>query len=198
MKHPTRRRQAGWTLIELMLVLTLLAGILAKAVFVTQTALALAGDETASMHYEDQARRTMDRIALAVMGSDRDSLIPQIDEIHSNSITYRFSLGLENGALVWSEPEEIRLSDGKDAVEWYENPGAAAERKVTWTNLVSPLLEGELVNGVDDNGNGLIDEDGLSFVLEGNSVRIRLTLRRPEVDGRLVTQTVESVVCCRN
>ncbi|MSR63584.1 MAG: type II secretion system protein [Planctomycetes bacterium] len=198
MKQPPRPRQGGWTLIELMIALTLLACILGKALYVMQAALALAGDETASLHYEDQARRTMDRIALAVMGSDRDSLVPQIDEIHTNNITYRFSLGLEDGEVVWSAPEAICLNDGRDAVEWCENPGAAEERKVIWTSLVSPLLEGELVNGIDDNANGLIDEDGLSFVLEGNSVRIRLTLRRPEVDGRLVMQTVESVVCCRN
>ena len=97
---------------------------------------------------------------------------------------------------MWSDPEEIRL-DGS-AVEWRENPGTADERRVTWTTLVSPLLSGETINGVDDNGNGLVDEEGLSFVLDGDSVRIRLTIRRPEVDGRTVEQTVESVVCIRN
>jgi hypothetical protein len=125
-------------------------------------------------------------------------LIPQIEELHTNSIRYSFSLGLEDGEVVWSAPEEIRLGDAGGTVEWRENPGAAEERRVVWTTLVSPLLEGEEVNGVDDNGNGLIDEDGLSFVLEGQRIVIRLTLRRPEVDGRTVQQTVEQVVHCRN
>lgn len=188
--------RAGWTLIELVLASGLVLGVMAKAAFVVNAALGLASSETASMHYEDQARRVMDRIALAVMGSDRDSLLPQIEELHTNSIRYSFSLGLEDGEIVWSDTEEIRLGGG--AVEWRENPDAAEERKVIWTNLVSPLLEGEEVNGVDDNGNGLIDEDGLSFVLEGQRIVIRLTLRRPEVDGRTVQETVESVVYCRN
>jgi len=133
-----------------------------------------------------------------VMGSDRDMLVPTAENVPFSSLRYSFNLGLEDGVIVWSDPEQIRLSDGQDAVEWYENPGAVEERRAVWTNLVSPLLEGEIVNGIDDNGNGLVDETGLSFVLEGNTVRIRLTLRRPEVDGRTVMQTVEQVVSCRN
>jgi hypothetical protein len=196
--HP----RSGWTLIELLIAATLAVAIATKASLVVGDALSLAEVETASVHYEDQARRVLQRIELAVMGSDRDSLLPQVEEVHTNSIRYTFSLGVEDGEVVWSAPEEIRLLDGtaagREAVQWRENPDAADERAVVWTNLVSPLLEGELENGADDNGNGLIDEDGLSFVLEGNRVVIRLSLRRPEVDGRLVEETVESVVTCRN
>ena len=198
MKPVHRSGRGGWTLIEVLLAGLLVTGVMTKAAFVVNAALSLAGDETASMHYEDQARAVIDRIALAVMGSDRESLIPQIEELHTNSIRYSFSLGLEDGEVVWSAPEEIRLGGAGSSVEWSENPGAAEERRAVWTNLVSPLLEGEAVNGVDDNGNGLIDEDGLSFVLEGERIVIRLTLRRPEVDGRIVQQTVEQVVHCRN
>lgn len=199
MKHfPPRRSQAGLTLIELMIAGVLTIAVVVKAAYVVDTALGVAGDETASMHYEDQARRVLDRIALAVMGSDRETLLPQIEELHSNSIRYSFSLGLEDGVIVWSDPEEIRLDAASRSIQWRENPDAADERRAVWSNLVSPLLEGELINGADDNGNGLIDEDGLSFVLEGESILIRLTLSRPEVDGRLVQETVETVVHCRN
>ena len=190
--------RSGWTLIELSLAVILVTVVMGKAALVMKAALGLASEETASMHYEDQARRVMDRIALAIMGSNRDTLDPQLEEVHSDRIHYNSSLGLDNGVVVWSDPLEIRLGDSGTDVEWYENPAAAAEKKVVWTSLVSPLLEGELPNGIDDNGNGLIDEDGLSFVIEGDSVRIRLTLRRPEVGGRTVQQTVESIVTCRN
>lgn len=198
MKTLPASARSGWTLIELVLASALVTGIMAKAAYVISAALELASDETATMHNEDQARAVMDRIAIAVMGSDRGTLLPQIEEIHSDRIRYTFSLGVEDGEIVWSAPEEIRLDDGRDSVEWRENPDEAEERRVTWTNRVSPLLEGESVNGVDDNGNGLVDEDGLSFVLEGNRVVIRLTLSRPEVDGRRVEETIESVVSCRN
>jgi len=193
-----RSSRAGWTLVEMCLAGLLVTVVMGKAAFVMQSALGLASEETASMHYEDQARTVIDRIALAVMGSDRGTLLPQIEEVHSDKIRYTFSLGMEDGVVVWSAPEEIFLDDTRRAVEWRENPGLAEERQVVWSNLVAPLLQGETVNGVDDNGNGLIDEDGLSFVLDGERVIIRLTLRRPEVNGRTVDQTVERIVTCRN
>lgn len=196
MKQPLSSPRAGWSLIELVLASALVVGVMTKAAFVMNSALGLAGDSTAAMHTEDQARAVMDRIALAVMGSDRGTLLPAIEALHTNNLSYTFSLGVEDGEIVWSDPEVIRL--GGSSVEWVENPGAAEERRAVWTSLVSPLLQGEEVNGVDDNGNGLVDEDGLSFVLDGNRVVIRLTLRRPEVDGRIVEQTVESIVSCRN
>lgn len=193
---PLSSARAGWTLVELLLAASLTGLVMTKGALVLREAFGSAGRSTASMHSEDQARALMDKISFAVMGSERDTLFPAVEDVHSSQIRYTMSLGLEDGELVWSEPEEIRL-DGT-AVEWRENPGAAEERRVTWSSLASPLLAGETVNGVDDNGNGLVDEDGLSFVLEGDSVRIRLTLRRPEVDGRTVEQTVESVVYIRN
>ena len=101
----------------------------AKGAFVTSTALGLANEETSSMHYEDQARRVMDRIALTVMGSDRDTLLPAIESEHTSDIRYSFSLGLEDGVVVWSDPEEIRLSAAGDAVEWLGNPGTPEERQ---------------------------------------------------------------------
>ena len=172
MKQPLRSDRAGWSLIELVLASALVLGVVTKAAFVMNSALGLAGDSTASMHTEDQARAVMDRIALAVMGSDRGTLVPEIEELHTNSLRYTFSLGVEDGEIVWSDPEQIRLGVGNSSVEWVENPGAAEERKAVWTSLVSPLLQGEEVNGVDDNGNGLIDEDGLSFVLDRKSTRL--------------------------
>ncbi len=190
--------RSGWTLIELSITVVLVSIVMAKAVFVMKSALGLASEETASMHFEDQARRVMDRIALAIMGADRGELVPQLEQVSHDTVQYRFSLGLENGEVVWSDPEQIRLDEARTGVEWLENPAQAEEKKVVWTKLVSPMLEGELPNGVDDNDNGLVDESGLSFVIEGDRVLIRLTLQRPEIGGRTVAETVESVVTCRN
>ena len=80
---------------------------------------------------------------------------------------------------------------------WSRNPETNEEVRVVWTSLVSPYLEGEIPNGMDDNGNGLIDEKGLSFVVDRNAVTIRLTLDQL-VDGRMVTKTVQTTVTCRN
>jgi hypothetical protein len=200
MKRSVRARssRAGWTIIEVVLASVLMGTVMVKAAFLMKSALGLASDATASMHDEDHARRVMDRIALAIMGSNRDQLVPGVEEVHNKRLRYNFSLGLEDGEMVWSDPEEIRLADTGREVEWRENPDELEERKVVWTNLVRPLLEGEEINGVDDNENGLIDEDGLSFVIEGDIVTIRLTLERTEIGGQVVPQTIETVVNCRN
>ena len=111
---------------------------------------------------------------------------------------YQVNLGIQDGAVVWSDPEQIAMNEDDLEVFWRQNPDAEEERRVVWTRLVSPYLEGELPNGMDDNGNGLIDEEGLSFTVDRNSVTIRITLQRQTADGELTTKTMETVVTCRN
>ncbi|MCZ6597746.1 MAG: hypothetical protein O7B99_08925, partial [Planctomycetota bacterium] len=89
-------------------------------------------------------------------------------------------------------------SEGGQKVVWKQNPGTPEERRVAWCNTVRPFLGGELMNGIDDNGNGLIDENGLSFTVDRNAVWIRLSLERMSKDGSTVTESVETVVTCRN
>ena len=81
---------------------------------------------------------------------------------------------------------------------WRKNPDTPEELRVAWCNVVRPFLEGELMNGEDDNGNGVIDEKGLSFVVQQNAVNIRLSLERPTRGGESITQTVETMVTIRN
>ena len=52
--------------------------------------------------------------------------------------------------------------------------------------------------GLDDNANGLKDEKGLSFDLDGDSVIIRLTIEKPGVDGTSIVKEHQARVTCRN
>ena len=63
---------------------------------------------------------------------------------------------------------------------------------------MSELLEGELPNGIDDNGNGLIDEPGFSIDFEGRAVNVRLSLERRGATGRNILRTAETRVRLRN
>lgn len=65
--------------------------------------------------------------------------------------------------------------------------GTANEQTVVLCTGVSRLAEGEAANGEDDNGNGLIDETGLSFERSGDTVTVRLTLRRGDDTCTLAT-----------
>lgn len=192
-------KRAGFTLLELIVVLTLLGLVVVKVGLLLQMRAATQSREMTSMMVEDQARRVLDQIAYAIMGADRDRLMPsQETPIDSPELRFELSLGVQNGEVVWGDPQWVGLANGNRQIAWRERPDQLDERRVVWCNIVRPFLEGELQNGIDDNGNGLIDEKGLSFSLEGERVTIRLTLERIDEQGEPVTRTVESIVTCRN
>ena len=81
---------------------------------------------------------------------------------------------------------------------WIEDPGLPGEKRARWCRYVADYLEGEVPNGLDDNGNGLIDEPGLCFTQENGLLVIRLTLEETTSSGEVLTQSVETIVTCRN
>jgi hypothetical protein len=182
-----------------MISIALLGLVVTKATMTLQMANKSHGERSSSMVLEDQCRRLLDRIAYAVMGSDRDTLFPDPESpIYSDRVTFQISLGVEDGEVVWSEPERIALDEGGGRVRWSRNPDEESELSAVWTNVARPFLEGEVMNGEDDNGNGLVDERGLTFTLEGGLVHVVLTLERRAADGRVLLRTVGTTVSCRN
>lgn len=192
-------RRAGFTVIELMIALTLVGLVLTKLTLVMDEARRAHQDESLSMALEDQAIELLDKIAYAIVGSSAESLDPlPIAPFPSATIRYEVSLGVEDGATVWSDPEVIGLEEDTGQVYWGQNVGEINERMVVWANTVSEMLEDELLNGVDDNDNDLADELGLAFVLQESSVTIRLSLERTRDDGKRIQVTRETTVTCRN
>ncbi len=194
------RSRAGFTIIEVSIAVVLLVIVSVKVTMLLDMAAEAESESSAAMALEDQARRTLDQIAFAVVGANRETLFPDPESpTHSDDVWYEVSLGVQNGQVVWGDPEQIGILPGnQNQVLWIENPGVAAERRVVWCNVARPFLEGEELNGIDDNGNGLIDEKGLNSTLQGNRVSIRLSLERTDARGDVVTRTVETRVTLRN
>ncbi len=65
-------------------------------------------------------------------------------------------------------------------------------------NGVCRFLQGETQNSADDNGNGLEDEPGLCFDIEGGALNVRLSVARLDSNGQQVTRTVETSIALRN
>ncbi len=193
------RSRAGLTVLELMLALALLGIIVVKASQAISSAVETVEQASDEVVLEDQARRVLRQIGFAVMAANRESLMPDRESpLSAENIRYQVNLGIQDGEVIWSDPEQVALDLSELNVYWSRNPETETERRVVWTSLVSPYLEGELPNGLDDNGNGLIDEQGLSFVVDRNSVTIRLTLDRIMESGEAITKTVQTTVTCRN
>lgn len=193
-------KNAGFSTLEVVLAASLLVIVGYRAAAVFHAASKETGSDTSQVVLENKAHALLERIATAVMGSSRDSLDPDSEAPLANDrMRYQIYLGIEGGDVVWSEPEEIGLEEQNRSRLYYSrNPGADDEARVAWTNLVRPFLEGELPNGMDDNGNGLIDERGLNFDVDRNAVTIRLTLERTDSQGESMTHTVQTTVTCRN
>ena len=195
---PSRRR-AGFTLIEIVIALTILVMVSANILMVTRST-SKAYDSGASMSALDmQLGRTMDRIVLAVMAARKESLDPANPmPLWSPHLTFDQSKGYEDGVEVVGDMERIELVAGPEQIVWKQRPGAADERKVVWTNWVREYFKDEVNNGLDDDLNGLTDESGLSFTLDGNCVTIRLTLEREGPGHTILKRTQETTVTCRN
>ena len=195
-RHTARR---GMTVLEVMLAIALLAVVTTKIVGVLNTATENNKLDTARLELETKANHVLRQLGFAIMGSHPDSLVPNVGNgLSSTSVRYQISLGITDGKPVWSAPEEIALLEPTREVFWTDTPEAAEQRRVVWSRLVAPYLEGELPNGVDDNGNGLIDEKGLAISIAGKTVEMHLTLERVMDDGTVLTETVSTKVACRN
>ncbi|MEZ5973414.1 MAG: prepilin-type N-terminal cleavage/methylation domain-containing protein [Planctomycetota bacterium] len=192
-------KRSGFTLLELLLAATLLGIVAYKAHGAMKSASKSLSVETERAFVEDQARQVINMIAFAIMGSNRDTLVPdEFAGTAQNTLTYQINLGIEDGAVVWSDPNRVAQDMDMSQVYWSQNPEAENERRVAWTNLVAPYMAGEIPNGMDDNGNGLIDEKGLAFSIQGNAVTIRLTLEKVQSDGSIIRDQVSRTVTCRN
>lgn len=185
-------------MIEMVISVALLAIVVAKLAIVMSTSSETFEDHAATMDLENRAQQVMDQIVLQIMSADSSSLVPSpASPDESDELTFNVSLGVRDGEVVYSPPQRIEMADGGGAVTWSENPGAVDERRVVWCNIARPFFDGELPNAVDDNGNGLIDEHGLSFEIQGRKVTIRLTLEREGPAGELIQTIQEAEATCR-
>ena len=197
MKARTHRN--GFTLIELAFAVALMAIVVVKLTIVVKQAREIHGRETEAMALEDQAYQVLDRIVYAIIGADAGTLDPTANfPFFANGLEYKISLGVEGGETIWSDVEFIGLGADRSQLRWGQAMGKAEEKIVVWCNTVSELIEDEIANGIDDNGNEMKDETGLTFTVVGDTVTIILTLERPGENGEPVQRTVETVVTCRN
>ncbi len=200
MRRP-RALQAGFTLLELVIALAIMALIMVNVSMVSRTGSQAARSGVFWQTLNDEADLTLDRISLALMSSSADNLYPvALSPAYTNEVTYSVSLGVEEGEMIESPPESISWNELEDRgrVLWQENPGLPNERSISWSNWVPTFFAGEVFNADDDNGNGLVDESGLAFDMVGDRVNIHLTVERTGPNGELTPATRTIEITCRN
>ncbi len=211
-----RRARAGFTLLESLITVGILALILGA--FSTSLMRASGSARTGMSAGELQARtqRIVDRIAQELLAAENASFFPRPQAPASSGLLeYRRLEGFAGGAPQFGPLRRIARAvspndpvnglddDGNGVVDdgrvvWVDDVGQPDERTFVWTSWVAPLAAGEQASGADDNANGLIDEAGLSFSFQGDVLTIQLTLQRPDGEGRILTATATTSVTSRN
>ena len=198
-RRTVNRNRAGIGAIELVIAIAVSTMIIFNVSMVLRTGSQAHDSGSFTMNLENQADQTMDRISLAIMSSDGDSINLPSAPFSADSVDYQVSLGIQGGAVVWSDPERIELLAPNGQVQWSRDPGGANEQSVIWSNWLPDYLEGEDgLNTVDDNNNGLVNETGLAFDLDRDLVTIRLSISRQDEAGNTHIRTKTTQVTCRN
>jgi type II secretory pathway pseudopilin PulG len=193
------RHQGGFTIVEMVFAAAIMGLLSLNLAMVLRTSSNAFEAGVLRKLVDDQAELTMDRISLAVMASSEQQLYPPAAApFNTPTLDYQTVLGFQDGILVMGDLERIQFVQQSGSVLWMQNPNSTDPRSVVWANWVPTSLDGEILNGIDDNGNGLIDEKGLSFDYTGPKVNIRLTLERKDTNGMIFKRTMANTVTCRN
>lgn len=211
-----RHARRGFTLVEVA-ISSVILGVILLAVGLTTTSgnrayqAGRAQDRVSTL-----AQRALDRVADELAMGGATGLTPTAAApLGSSTLTYRRPSGYAAGAVAWGTFNRIDFqytpedpNDGVDndgdgfvddgVVVLTRDVGTATEDSTVLVRGVREYLEGETPNTVDDNGNGLTDERGLSFVLAGDQLTIRLTLVARDSEKADITRTVSTVIKVRN
>ena len=130
--HKSRRARKGYTLLELVIATALLSLVLGAVGLVQMRTRDASRAGMAREQVETLARRTLDRVAEELQGVGHSLLFPDpSSNLGTSSITYQHPTGVSNtGVVSWDSQSSLTLQ----------------------------LEPGETNNGLDDDGDGLIDE----------------------------------------
>jgi hypothetical protein len=146
MKTPTHMpapsHRAGFTLVELAIAGALFAVILGSVALVAGSSERTYRTESVHSQLEAQAGRTMQQVCEELRMAGIDTLSPApAAGVAASSVQYVQAIGIENGVVQWTPLRRLELE--------YEL--------------------GELDDGLDNNGNGLVDEGRLVLVEDPGS-----------------------------
>lgn len=148
MRTPLNPRSAGVTLIEVALSSALLGGVLGVAILVASVGSSAHGTASAGSGIDARANHLTERLIGELTQAGADTLFPDPGAAGTSELTFQAVSGFAAGAVTWGPTTKIAFE--------YE--------------------EGEIDNGLDDDGDGLIDEGCVVLTrwLAGNANRITL------------------------
>lgn len=211
-----RRFQKGFTLVELMIAMAVLAVVLSTAITALQRAEGSVQQTVTRSVLNTKANRALTLIANRLTGGGGDALqnFPAFPAC-ADEVEYRQVTGYSGFAPEWSAESVIRLEyepgeinngiddDGDGLIDECRiievaDEGGPEERRAVLATRVAEFLDGEEPDLADNNGNGLVDERGLCFSRDGDALVVRLTVVRINSNGRRESRTSMTTIALRN
>ncbi len=201
-------RSVGLTMIEMAITATITAIALAAVLASTNRAYGTWRATVAQTELDRQVALALDRIVAQLADAGSSTIADALAAPDGgSSITFRRREGYSGSAVTWSETTTItQQADPADPANGLDDDGdgtidegevvldVTGSTPVVLVRNVAAFLDGETDDDTDENGNGLVDETGLSFERVGSRVIVRLTLTRLDADGQRVTRSGESSV----
>lgn len=211
------RRQSGHSLLEMLFATTLLTFVAGGSAALLMTGAGLFEETNSISDLDQKTTRAMQKAVRLLVDSGVSTLQPSAltSDYGSSTVTFQVSTGVVDGAVVWGESQSLALEedplDPEDGVDndgdgvidegrlvWTRDVGGAKQESVVLCRDVAGLLEGEVENDLDDNGNGVKDETGFCARLEGESLWIGLTRVTTNAREELVESTEVVMLRLRN
>jgi type II secretory pathway pseudopilin PulG len=211
-----RRSRAGFTLLEMLLSTGLFGLVIGISLSVSLSSRDAIDRSVRQATAEAKVRRTMESV-LAELAPAGATMLPSDPSGPNgdNRIVFFPLTGVAGGVAVWGEQTEIArrpcASDPDDGVD-NDGDGSVDEGEIVLTrdlggpNQVSYVLctdvrelyNGETVNGLDDNGNGIADEQGFSLRRVGPLLEVRMCVELGTAGGQVLSAQTSTSITLRN
>ena len=215
--HPTTvvgpdhrdRTQGGFSLIELMIVLAISIPIVIGIATTTQVANGTIDANTRNGSVTNHCHRMGQRIAKLVRPAQMHTLkVPAVEQDVTELRATSVGEWISPSDLVWRPGFEFSSASGLLSMN--------AALATTPRRISFQLDPGELANGSDDDGDGLVDEGVITllqnsttvailrdveqcmFLLDGRIVRMRIRVARAKANGRVYRAFIERRFYLRN
>jgi len=215
MKSAQKNKRAGFSIVEVLLSVTIAAILATSATMAAAESYVAFKTASVNSSLEGNLRRSMDRVVRELMSTGMDSIFPAVDVDPQDEIVFSEIIDVTDGVLTWGNPKRLAFEyESGEMDDGIDNNGNGLvdegmlvltlndmqnnERRVVVCHGVSELLEGEEENGDDDNGNGLEDEPGFCVLQEGNVLTIRLTLEQASDQVDRIQRTLITSIRLRN
>lgn len=208
------KRRRGFTLLEMMIALTLMSVVIGAAISVASSGRSAFTSAAGRARVESKVRRTLERAMAELQPARTGALLPDCIT-GSPSVTFQPLSTVTGGVAVWGTSRRLaRVASAEDADDGADNdgdgvidegdlvltidPGGLSEFSITLCTQVTEMFPGEILNGLDDDGNGVVDERGFSVEALGDLLTIRLSVAEPEAGGGVVTAAIVTSITLRN